>query len=537
MSFKTNKYQQITLDDSFLNLSPRTQKIVTKSWAKDFADIVFPAINEERFSVLYSDHAFSRSNTPVNIIIGALILKENLGLTDDELLASICCDIRFQYALHTTHLKDQPVSDRTFSRFRERLYNYERETKKDLLKEEMKSLNETYSSFMNLHSNIKRMDSLMIASNCKRMSRLEIIYTTVANAMKLLQKRGLTDRIPEDLQHYLNADDRNDVIYYCKGDDVSSRLDKVIKEAVLAKELLDEDDLRDTSEFQLLIRVLNEQTDTDENGKVTAKDKTEIRSDSLQNPSDPDATYRSKAGKQNKGYVGNVIEKVGEKGDSLIDDIQYDQNIHSDSEFCKEYLENHDGNGEQETMITDGAYNSVANQELARSKNVDLVSTALTGQQTDEIFKDFKLSEDGRTVISCPMGHNPVKTTYYPKTGVCRAQFERSHCENCPHKDACRAKAQRKTFAVHVSTKMVMRAKYVEKLSTDEYQKLAKMRNAVEGIPSVLRRKYRVDEIPVFGLLRSKTFFTMKIMAYNFNKLRRSLSRQGAESAQMPAMA
>ena len=53
MSFKTNEYQQITLNDSFINLSPRTQKIIMNSWCKDFADIVFPAINEERFAVLY----------------------------------------------------------------------------------------------------------------------------------------------------------------------------------------------------------------------------------------------------------------------------------------------------------------------------------------------------------------------------------------------------------------------------------------------------------------------------------------------------
>ena len=350
MSFKANKDQQITLDDSFLNLSPRVQKIVTNSWAKDFAEIVFPAINEERFSVLYSDHKFSRNNTPVNIIIGALILKENLGLNDDELFASICCDIRFQYALHTTHLKDQPISDRTFSRFRERLYNYERETNQDLLKEEMKNLNEAYSKFMKLNSSIKRMDSLMVASNCKRMSRLEILYTTVSNAIKLLHKKDLDDWIPDELQHYLNADDHNDVIYYCKGEDVSSRLDKVINEALLAKDLLDDDILRDSSEFQLLIRVLDEQTNTDEDGKVTAKDKSEIKSTSLQNPSDPDATYRSKAGKGNKGYIGNIIEKVGEDGNSLIDDIQYEQNTHSDSDFCKEYLENRGDNSENNTV-------------------------------------------------------------------------------------------------------------------------------------------------------------------------------------------
>ena len=56
MSFKTNEYQQITLNDSFINLSPRTQKIIMNSWCKDFADIVFPAINEERFAVLYSNN-------------------------------------------------------------------------------------------------------------------------------------------------------------------------------------------------------------------------------------------------------------------------------------------------------------------------------------------------------------------------------------------------------------------------------------------------------------------------------------------------
>ncbi len=156
MSFKPNQNQQITLNDSFINQTPRTQKIIMNSWCRDFADIVFPAINEERFSVLYSDNKFSRPNTPVNFIIGALILKENNNLNDDELFESICCDIRYQYALHTTHLPEQPVSDRTFSRFRERLYNYELETGRNLLKEEMMQLSEIYSDYMNLNSNISR---------------------------------------------------------------------------------------------------------------------------------------------------------------------------------------------------------------------------------------------------------------------------------------------------------------------------------------------------------------------------------------------
>ena len=60
--------------------------------------------------MLYSNKA-SRPNTPVNVVVGALILKELLGLTDDELVEGLMFDIRYQYALHTTSFEEQPLSD------------------------------------------------------------------------------------------------------------------------------------------------------------------------------------------------------------------------------------------------------------------------------------------------------------------------------------------------------------------------------------------------------------------------------------------
>ena len=57
MSFKENSYQQISFTDSFSGLTAREQKALEKSWAKVFADEIFPAIDEKRFSVLYSDKA------------------------------------------------------------------------------------------------------------------------------------------------------------------------------------------------------------------------------------------------------------------------------------------------------------------------------------------------------------------------------------------------------------------------------------------------------------------------------------------------
>lgn len=531
MSFKLNQNQQITLNDSFINQTPRTQKIIMNSWCKDFADIVFPAINEERFSVLYSDNKFSRPNTPVNFIVGALILKENNNLNDDELIESICCDLRYQYALHTTHLPEQPVSDRTFSRFRERHYHYELETGRNLLQEEMMHLSEIYADYMNLNSNVKRMDSLMIASRCKRMSRLEIIYSTTANAIRLMHRLGNEELIPQELLHYLNPDDYNHVIYYCKGDGIAPRLQKALLEAAQTRAIMDDDTWQEFQEYQLLVRVLAEQSRMDESGKPIAKDKKEITSSSLQNPSDPDATYRRKAGKDHKGYVGNIVE-TGENGDSLITCAGYEKNTHIDSTFCKEYLNSRPNNAEPETMIADGAYSGTENQELAESKNTALITTALTGKGTNKIFAGFTFTEDGMQVTGCPVGNIPIKTTFYPKTGMCRVLFARECCEKCPHREECKAKAQKKNYAVHVSAKMVERARYLDKLSTDEYKQLTRKRNAIEGIPSVLRRRYHVDNIPVFGYLRSRQFFLFKVGAYNFNKLLKHNRRIREKSVQ-----
>ena len=66
MSFKENSYQQISFSDSFSGLTAREQKALENSWAKVFADEIFPAIDEKRFSVLYSDKA-SRCPLPAKI--------------------------------------------------------------------------------------------------------------------------------------------------------------------------------------------------------------------------------------------------------------------------------------------------------------------------------------------------------------------------------------------------------------------------------------------------------------------------------------
>lgn len=524
MSFVQNRIeeQQLSLFDPLSTLTEREKKFLDRSWAKYFAEFIFPKIDEIPYAVLYSDKD-SRPNTPVNVQIGALLIKELTNLSDDELLESLMFDIRFQYALHTTSFAEQPLSDRTLSRFRARCAAYETEHGVDLLHETIASLSSEMAELMRIDSSMKRMDSLMVASNIKRMGRLELLYTCVANLAKEMAK---TREIPEHLRHYTEADDRNRVIYHNHSEETSAKIEAVLKDAATLKELCGVD-YDDSSSYQLLLRVLKEQAVQREDGTYRLRTKEDGGMDAniLQNPADPDATYREKAGKQHRGYVANVIEASGKNG-SIIEDYQYEQNTHSDSQFLKETLDSMEKQDETVTIVTDGAYSGTQNDELAAEKNVRLVTTNLTGREAEDIMADFEFSEDGRKVIKCPGGREPKSCSYNQGTGQCTISFQKSQCQDCPHKEQCHPKMFKRVSRKTVSSKSNQRAKKQRERSTEDFKKQSRFRNGVETIPSILRRKYGIDKIPVRGLIRSRFFFGCKIGALNIKKFCRYMQGQ-----------
>jgi hypothetical protein len=116
--------------------------------------------------------------------------------------------------------------------------------------------------------------------------------------------------------------------------------------------------------------LLEEQSIADGDGNRVAKGNKEIAPDSLQNPSDPEATYRKKNEGHHTGYVANVVETFDRDGNSVITDYDYRENRHSDSEFCKDAIKNIAVAGdaspdEKVVLIGDGAFASAENSALA----------------------------------------------------------------------------------------------------------------------------------------------------------------------------
>lgn len=270
-------------------------------------------------------------------------------------------------------------------------------------------------------------------------------------------------------------------------------------------------DYDNVTEYQLLVRCLSEQTVIEDAvRRLRTKEDGGFHSGMLQNPSDPDATYRTKAGKEHQGYVANLEETVGKNG-TVITDYQYEQNNYSDSQFLKDSLERNGVQEEETTLVADGAYSGKENRDLAAEKNIRLVNTNLTGKPVDAILADFVFNEEGTRVLRCPAGYEPKSCGYTGgKAQQFHVSFTRDQCAGCPNKDRCKAKIHKRVSSVTVSIKAHESAKQQRFMEREEFRNLFKIRNGVETVPSMLRRQYHVDEMPVRGLIRGRFFFSCK---------------------------
>ena len=515
MSFKENTYQQISFTDSFSGLTAREQKALEKSWAKVFADEIFPVIDEKRFSVLYSDKA-SGPNTPVNVIVGALIIKELFDYSDDEMVENLMLDFRIQYALHTTSFTEQPLSDKTLSRFRKRRYDYETLHNKDLYHDCVKDLGASIAKLMGISGKIRRMDSMMIESNIRKLSRMELIYTCISKLVGYVNKVNAS-ALPDDLKHCLDPNDFNRVIYHQRSTDADDRIKQLLADADKLLGLC-ESEYNDSTEYDLFVRCLSEQTVVeDEKRRLRAKEDGGMKSSMMQNPSDPEAAFRSKAGKEHRGYAANLEESVGENG-SVVTEYQYDQNNHSDSQFIREHLEQMDKQEERTVMVTDGAYSGTENIQLAADKNVELITTSLTGKAAPDILADFEFNEKGTKVLRCPAGHTPKSCSYRKQSNQCAVSFLHEQCANCPYQNQCKPKIFKRVAKIVTSKAAHERARIQRNMSGEEFKNYARLRNGVETVPSNIRRNYHLEKMPR-GKQRGKFFFGSKIAALNFRKL------------------
>jgi len=82
-----------------------------------------------------------------------------------------------------------------------------------------------------------------------------------------------------------------------------------------------------------------------------------ISPNSLQNPTDPDATYRKKGKKKRIGYTANIVEKLDDKN-RMIEGYDLQKNTYSDQKFAEDTISKLPVEKEGITALVDGIYYS-----------------------------------------------------------------------------------------------------------------------------------------------------------------------------------
>jgi len=530
MAYVKNSAHQISMFDRVNGLPQYLKDVLEKSWAEIFKNKIFCNINEGRFSVLYSDNPATRPNSPVNVIIGLLLLKELFQNNDEELIGELHFNLKYQYALQTTSMDKQPVSINTITNFRRRLYDYYEETGIDLLQEEIEAQAKLIEQYMDIDGVKFRMDSLVVSSSCKKLSRLELIYSVNERLVKKLFAIE-NELIPEDCLAYLEKGNKNETIYRTRDSETAKKIDILIFHAIELYYLcIGNEEYKKLEEFKHLERMIGDQTKNE--GDFEIKKGKDIASTSLQNPTDPDATYRFKY-KGNVGYVANVVQSFDDDNGVIT---QYDlkPNVYSDQKFSKNVIEKmaEENTEKEKLLIVDGAYYSEELAGKAAEKNIGIIPTEMTGRKPNPekiSIAKFTVDEENKAVIMCPNGNAPDKSYFSDKSYT--VIFDKDKCLNCPLRPQCPVKIKKDKATLKFSENSYKRHKLISLMNTEDYLEVSNKRAGVEGIPSVLRRRYKIDDMPIRGLVRSKIWFGFKIGAMNIKSMLKCSKGSGKKVA------
>jgi hypothetical protein len=233
----------------------------------------------------------------------------------------------------------------------------------------------------------------------------------------------------------------NDTLYRSRDKDLNTKIKKVLKDGVRLYSIYRKDkEISNTEEFKLLARMLKEQKRSSKN----------ISPNSLQNPTDPDATYRKKGKKKHIGFTANLIEKFDDKN-RMITGYDLQKNTYSDKKFAEDAIKKL----EDTTALVDGAYFSEEINNKAKAKGIKMVPTNLIGGTKNSNGNKFEIDEKEHLVKKCPSGHQPINSTF--KEGSYRAHFDKKHCKYCPFRKDCPVIEQRKSYLFKVSEKTLHR--------------------------------------------------------------------------------
>ena len=421
----------------------------------EHGDRVFPV---DYFADCYKDSRRGRPTIPARVLATVMVLQAHEGLSDQEAVDRLECDLRWQAAagvdagarsFHPTTL----VGQRNRLRASERPKRFLEDTKVAAREAGV------------MGSRVRVLDSTPVYDAVSTQDTVTQLRAAIRKLLRALEGSGLAFGV----RMALSRDD--DYVGPgkppCDWDDAEARealVDALVHDALAALAVIDGEQLdgaaRDAAELVALVAGQDVEQGDDGVFRIARK----VAADRVISTVDPEARHGHKS--RNRRFDGYKAHVSVDPDSELIDEVVVTPANAHDSDAVDDLLAGHVGDQDKPTVMGDSAYagpDTMADLEDDGFEVIAKVPPAINreGRYTKD---DFSVDIDDGTV-ACPAGQTVM--IRFARDGSGRADFG-ERCANCPLRERCTASPKGRSIKIHRREALLQRAKAAQ--ATPEWQ-------------------------------------------------------------------
>jgi hypothetical protein len=522
-----NDHKQQALFDPWAFLSPKRRRLLDEGWPGLFRTQILPELPVREISPFFSSD-WGRPSKELYGLLGALLLQQAMDLTDEQAVEQFCFDIRWHYALDIAQESDTAKYLCPKTLWSARQLVIENNLEPLVFERSCQKL----ATLFGVDTDQQRLDSVHIFSNMRRLSRIGVFSRAIGKFLRNLKRQHAEQfaAVEACLRERYLAEKTLSAFSRVKPTVAEKTLSQLGTDLLaLIEQFKAHAAVCEMHSYKLMQRVLSEHCELEASGdeRLKMKPAAEVPSNSLQNPSDPDATYD---GHKGQGYQVQVMETYTTTDDkaqkqqtlNLITHVAVEPAHVSDTHALVPALEDAQARGLAPiSALADAAYGSDENVNRAHGLGIEVVAPSMKGKLTTSVDLSAFSFDDKGCVISCPNGQAPAKITHKHKKDSYVSCFAIDCCRNCPQLTDCPVKPGKKYYYLRYRGKEHRLAQRRSFERTQQFIDRYRWRSGIEATMSEYATLTGVKRLRVRGMVAVRYCAILKAVGLNLMRAAR----------------
>ena len=528
-------HKQLDMFNPFASLGQKRLALLESSWAHLFREEILHKLPVEKLFPFY-DEFKGRKTKELYAMLGLIILQQMEDCTDADAVDNFALNLKWQYALNITDASDfsSYVAPRTLWKVRDIVARH------GLQDSLFENVTASLSKLFSLDPSKQRLDSVHIFSNMAHLGRIRLFVRTIRTFLTNLKRHQPKeyDALGDIVLRY---DKKSDGAFAVKPTDSAKKLSELGDDCFFLVERFKEHAaIARMDSFKHLTRLFAEQCIVEMNdtgAQVVIKANKDVPSDSLQNPSDPDAGY---CGHKGKGYQMQVMEtwSADKSQPNLITHLKVESANESDANALLPAIEDAATRALAPTeLLADTLYGSDDNVIKAKEQGVRVIAPVMGAKESTIGLADFTFSATDQ-IVACPEQQTPIKAKIGDNGGA-TTYFDKSICDMCHRQSECPVKREKKSCTISYDAKSLRLSRRRKQEREESFKEAYRYRSGIEGTMSDLDRVTGLKRLRVRGMPQVRLAATLKATGLNILRsmaFKNRIKRQNrAQTRPMPS--